>query len=87
MDSSRIAYIIKAKDKLTEEKLNELLDNESYLTAQECFDLGLCDEIIGVDTSKKEGVKADEKKAQKVEGPLEKSPTIEPLNKGNGWFF
>lgn len=84
MDSSRIAYLSKAKDKLTEEKLNELLDNESYLTAQECFDLGLCDEIIGVDTSKTEDTKADE---EKDEEPFEKSPTVEPFDKENGWFF
>ena len=84
MDSSRIAYLSKAKDKLTEEKLNELLDNESYLTAQECFDLGLCDEIIGVDTSDKEDVKVDKEKDKE---PFEKSPTVEPLDKENGWFF
>lgn len=84
MDSSRIAYLSKAKDKLTEEKLNELLDNESYLTAQECFDLGLCDEIIGVDTSKKEEGKADK---EKDDEPFEKSPTVEPFDKENGWFF
>lgn len=84
MDSSRIAYLSKAKDKLTEEKLNELLDNESYLTAQECFDLGLCDEIIGVDTSKKEKGKADK---EKDDEPFEKSPTFEPFDKENGWFF
>lgn len=84
MDSSRIAYLSKAKDKLTKEKLNELLDNESYLTAQECFDLGLCDEIIGVDTSKTEDTKADE---EKDEEPFEKSPTVEPFDKENGWFF
>lgn len=84
MDSSRIAYLSKAKDKLTEEKLNELLDNESYLTAQECFDLGLCDEIIGVDTSEKEETKPDEEKDKES---FEKSPTVEPFNKENGWFF
>lgn len=84
MDSSRIAYLSKAKDKLTEEKLNELLDNESYLTAQECFDLGLCDEIIGVDTSKTENTKANK---EKDEEPFEKSPTVEPFDKENGWFF
>lgn len=84
MDSSRIAYLSKAKDKLTEEKLNELLDNESYLTAQECFDLGLCDEIIGVDTSKKEEGKADK---EKDDEPFEKSPTVEPFDKENGCFF
>lgn len=87
MGSSRIAYLSKAKDKLTEEKLNELLDNESYLTAQECFDLGLCDEIIDVDTFKEEGTKANEKKEEKVEEPFEKTPTVEPLDKENGWFF
>ena len=87
MESSKVAYLDKAKDKLTEEKLTELLDNESYLTAQECFDLGLCDEIIGVDTSKKEDVKADEEKEEKVEETFEKSPTVEPLDKENGWFF
>ena len=85
MDSSRIAYLAKAKDKLTEEKLNELLDKESYLTAQECFELGLCDEIIGVDTSKKEELTTIEEK--KGEEPFAKAPTVEPLNKGNGWFF
>ena len=60
------------------------MDNESYLTAQECFDLGLCDEIIGVDTSKTEDTKADE---EKDEEPFEKSPTVEPFDKENGWFF
>lgn len=84
MESSKVAYLDKAKDKLTEEKLTELLDNESYLTAQECFDLGLCDEIIGVDTSKKEESKVDK---EKDDEPFEKSPTVEPLDKENGWFF
>lgn len=87
MDSSRIAYLAKAKDKLAEEKLNELLDNESYLTAQECFDLGLCDEIIGVDTSETEKVEPNKEKEKEGKEPFEKSPTVEPLNKENGWFF
>lgn len=46
MEGNRQAYLEKSKGKLTEEKLIELLDNESMLTAQECLEYGLCDEII-----------------------------------------
>lgn len=45
-ESLRQTYLDKAGDKLTEEKLIELMDAESWLTAKECFDLGLCDEIV-----------------------------------------
>ena len=40
------AYLNKAGEKLTEEKLIELLDAETWLTAQECLDYGLCDELL-----------------------------------------
>jgi ATP-dependent Clp protease protease subunit len=40
------SYVAKSNGKATEEKLRELLDAESLLTAQECFDIGLCDEIL-----------------------------------------
>lgn len=40
---NRQAYLQKAGDKLTEEKLIELLDNETWLTAEECMELGLAD--------------------------------------------
>lgn len=40
------AYLSKTGDKLSRDKLVELLDNETWLTAQECFDYGLCDEIV-----------------------------------------
>lgn len=40
------AYLSKTGDKLSREKLVELLDNETWLTAQECYDYGLCDEIV-----------------------------------------
>lgn len=45
-ESLRTTYIDKAKGKLDEEKLIELMDNETWLTANECLELGLCDEII-----------------------------------------
>ena len=40
------AYLNKAGEKLTEGKLIELLDAESWLTAQECLDYDLCDEVL-----------------------------------------
>lgn len=41
---NRQAYLQKAGDKLAETKLIELLDKESYLTAEECLAYGLADE-------------------------------------------
>lgn len=46
--SIRQAYLDKASDKLDEETLINLMDNETWLTAQECFDYGLCD-VVGED--------------------------------------
>lgn len=44
--SNRQAYLEKSGGKLTEEKIIELLENETWLTAQECLEYGLADEII-----------------------------------------
>lgn len=41
------SYLAKAGDKLTEETLNELLDNQTWLKAEQCLQYGLCDEITG----------------------------------------
>ena len=46
MVGNRKAYLEKSGGKLTEEKLIELLDTESWLTAEQCLEYGLCDEII-----------------------------------------
>ena len=46
MEGNRMAYLEKSNGKLTEEKLIELLEAETWLTAEECFEYGLCDEII-----------------------------------------
>jgi ATP-dependent Clp protease protease subunit len=46
--SIRQAYLDKAGDKLDEETLINLMDNETWLTAQECFNYGLCD-VVGED--------------------------------------
>ena len=47
MEGNRQAYIAKSNGKITEEHLMELLENETWLTAQQCFDYGFCDEIMG----------------------------------------
>lgn len=44
--SMRQSYLDRVGDKLTEDKLTELLDAETWLSAQECFELGLCD-VVG----------------------------------------
>ncbi|ARJ23805.1 Clp protease ClpP [Bacillus mycoides] len=44
--SSCLSYLNRAGAKLTEEKLEELLDAETWLSADEAFSYGLCDEVI-----------------------------------------
>ena len=59
MDSSiRQSYLDKSNGKIDEETLIDLMDNESWLTAQECYDYGLCDEVT---ESKQIAAKLDEK--------------------------
>lgn len=43
--AGRAAYLDKAGDKLDEEKLAEMMDAETWLTAAECVELGLADQI------------------------------------------
>lgn len=45
MEGNRQIYLNRSGGKITLEKLTELLDAETILTAQECLDYGLCDEI------------------------------------------
>ena len=44
-DSIVNTYLAKAKDKTTEDEIRDLMDKESWLNADECLELGLCDEI------------------------------------------
>lgn len=48
MDKMAIAYIsaYMSKVNITEDRLKELLDEESWLTAEECIEMGFADEII-----------------------------------------
>ena len=44
-EASCNTYLVKAGDKITKEKLTELLDAETFLTAEQALAYGLCDEI------------------------------------------
>lgn len=45
------SYIVKAGDKLTQEKLEELTDGETWLSAEECIQYGLADEYAEHDAN------------------------------------
>ncbi len=45
-ESMIVAYMDKIQGKTTEEELIDLLDAETWLTAQDCFDRGFCDELL-----------------------------------------
>ena len=43
--ANKAAYLVKSDGKITPEKLTEMLDNETYLSAEDCMKYGFCDEI------------------------------------------
>lgn len=47
------AYKARCGDKLSDEKLIELLDNETFLTAAECLEYGLCDRVVTITKEEK----------------------------------
>lgn len=54
MEANKTIYLEKAGDKITEDELSEMIDDETWLTAEQCLAYGFCDEV----TSQ---VKLDEK--------------------------
>lgn len=76
-------YLIKAGDKITKEKLKELLDNETFLTAQEAFDYGFCDEIANpVDLSQSVEI-VEQSKNLKNENAKQAAKTIQTFVQSN----
>lgn len=53
------AYLDKAGDKLSPEKLTEMLDAETHLTADQCIDLGLADKYDDSEEEETDTAKAD----------------------------
>ena len=48
-EASRQAYLLKSAGKISEEKLIELLDAETYLTAMQCMEYGFADKFAEVE--------------------------------------
>jgi len=46
MVGNRQMYVERSAGKLTDEKLTEMMKLETWLTAQECVDIGLADDIL-----------------------------------------
>lgn len=51
MKANRQAYLEKSNGKISEKKLTELLDAETWLTADECKTYGLCDVVLSQDVN------------------------------------
>lgn len=63
--TGREAYLLKAGDKLTRERLTEMMDAETWLPARECVELGLADRL------------AEEKPAEDGEdAPQQRAPAL-----------
>jgi len=65
--AGRQAYLLKAGDKLTEERLAELMDAETWLTAEQCIELGLADRFAEADAD----LTAANEILQRVNGAME----------------
>lgn len=92
MEGNRKAYLEKSNGKISEEKLIELLEAETWLTAEECLEYGLCDEIIDstVDLNKakemmqkinksfEQQIKYNQLLQKMIHTPVEITKTIKP---------
>ena len=56
------AYKARCGDKLSDEKLIELLDNETFLTAAECLEYGFADRILSISNDEKKADAEDKVK-------------------------
>lgn len=65
-EAFRTIYLDKAGDKLDEKQLIKLLDAETYLTAEQAYEYGLCDEIETFDAVMQEPSSDDRQAAAKL---------------------
>lgn len=64
-EASRQAYLAKAGEKLAEDRLIEMMDSETLLTAEQCVELGLADEYADYDADMSEAAKTLEQAKQR----------------------
>jgi len=50
MEGNMEAYLLKADGKITKDKLMELLDGETWLTAKQCLEYGFADQVLTKET-------------------------------------
>lgn len=65
--AGRSAYLTKAGDKLSEEKLAEMMDAETWLTAEQCIEFGLADEYGERDADLQNAAQIINKSAMNIE--------------------
>lgn len=80
------AYLDRAGDKLTREKLTELLDAETYLTAEQCIEYGFADkysddEDAGTDEAKQRSAGAMQQAAVRAEMERRHAKCMAVINK------
>lgn len=95
--AARKAYLLKSGDRLSEDRLIEMLDAETFLNANECLEIGFCDEIAGFDPIQMKAqialLEADRERLQAKIKELEtklqaEKPNGKPSDDEHvGWFF
>lgn len=65
--AGRAAYLSRAGEKLTEARLVEMMDAETWLTAQECMDLGFADRFAEKDADMSQAAEVLQKAALTLE--------------------
>ena len=70
------SYISKAGEKLDEDTLKELLDNQTWLNANQCLEYGLIDEIAGQEDKTIEAAQQRFKQSVQAQIMQVKEPTI-----------
>lgn len=78
-EASRQAYLTKAGDKLAEDKLIEMLDAETYLTAEQCIEYGLADEFAEQDADMEAAKKALEDTSDNDADTQQRNAELEKL--------
>lgn len=59
-ESTKRAYLLKSAGKISEAKLTELMNAETWLTAKECINYGFADRFLGEDEPKPDNEEPDD---------------------------
>lgn len=76
MQGNRQAYLQKSNGKIEEAKLIELLEAETWLTADQCLEYGFCDEIVGQEVDLTEAKQMLQKMNKTLEQQLSYSKAL-----------